>query len=597
MADQRRTSVPRAPVTQPMLVFVAVALGTVAAGVFYYSTLRNHAWGVVTRDLLSVSQLKIRQIADWRSDLQLVGLRVQRNPFISEAIEEYLSRPEDDSLAGRLEHFLGGYTHLQDVQCVEALLLDTIGRILARHTRASEHTADDTLHLCAYTERPAQYTQPLLTDFHLDADQWVHLSLLVPIHREARDELPVVATLLLRIDPAALLYPLVQTWPTASPTAEVLMGRRDGDSIIYLNDLRFRPGAALAYKLPLHAPGPLLLAQAALGATGIVEGRDYRGTPVIGAVGAIEGSPWLLVVKVAKSEVFENLRRQTILTATIVLALLTAMFFALAAFWRRQQARLELIRRGEMEQAIREQTASLRASNQELESFAYSVSHDLRTPLRSIDGFTQAIVEDHGNELGSEARRHLSRVRSAAQRMGELIDDLLRLSTIARAALVKESVDVSAMCAEIVAALRAADPTRRVQVTVAPGMNAWADPHLLRVALDNLLSNAWKYTGKTSNALIEVASSSLPTGRTAIRVRDNGAGFDMAFAHKLFRPFQRLHQIEDYPGSGIGLSLVQRVVDRHGGLTHVEAAPGKGASFTIELPTPAARADLTAPAA
>jgi signal transduction histidine kinase len=232
---------------------------------------------------------------------------------------------------------------------------------------------------------------------------------------------------------------------------------------------------------------------------------------------------------------------------------------------------------------LHQYTADLAVANRELESFSYSVSHDLRAPLRSIDGFAQALAEDYTDRLDETGRDYLSRIRAAAQRMGALIDDLLSLSRVTRVELTRSAVDLSALVQETAQRLRESDPSRQVEWRIQPNITVAGDPRLLRLALDNLLENAWKFTGKRHEATIEFRVVTLPEGSTAFVVRDNGAGFDMAHAGKLFGAFQRLHGMSEFPGTGIGLATVQRVIRRHGGRIWAEAAPDVGAAFFFTL--------------
>ena len=234
----------------------------------------------------------------------------------------------------------------------------------------------------------------------------------------------------------------------------------------------------------------------------------------------------------------------------------------------------------ELETRVRMRTAELEAANRELEAFSYSVSHDLRAPLRSVDGISVALEEDYGEELTAEARDFLRRIRAGVQKMGQLIDALLQLSRITRAELTREDIDVSALTEEVVADLHQQNPERNLTFYIQPEMHADADIRLLRVALENLLGNAVKFTAKNDTALIEVGRDN-NTG--AFFVRDNGAGFDMQYATKLFTAFQRLHGDRDFKGSGIGLATVSRVIRRHGGKTWAEGSPNVGATFSFTL--------------
>ena len=240
----------------------------------------------------------------------------------------------------------------------------------------------------------------------------------------------------------------------------------------------------------------------------------------------------------------------------------------------------------QLEQRVRERTADLEAANKEMESFSYSVSHDLRAPLRSIDGFSQLVLEEYKDKLNQKGSDYLRRVRNASQRMGKLIDELLALSRINRSVIDRQLVRVDKLAESVVNSLRELDPNRKVDFIVHDSINANGDPQLLRVVLENLLGNAWKFTNRTSHAVIEIGednTQSKHNGKTAIYVKDNGAGFDMNYAGKLFGAFQRLHSEEEFTGTGIGLASVQRIIHRHGGEIWAEGEVGRGAVFYFTL--------------
>ena len=236
----------------------------------------------------------------------------------------------------------------------------------------------------------------------------------------------------------------------------------------------------------------------------------------------------------------------------------------------------------ELERRVVDRTAQLEAANRELEMFSYSVSHDLRAPLRHIDGFSQALIDDYAAKLNTTGREYLDRIRKSSRRMLEMIDSLLELSRYAHGKIVKESVDLSAMVKEIAPALAGSEPDREVSWQVAEGLIVRGDARLLRVVLENLISNALKFTVQTKKAVIEFYATEWE-GRLAFAVRDNGVGFDMAYADKLFAPFQRLHSQEEFPGRGIGLAIVRRIINRHGGKIRADAELGKGATFTFTV--------------
>ncbi len=244
-----------------------------------------------------------------------------------------------------------------------------------------------------------------------------------------------------------------------------------------------------------------------------------------------------------------------------------------------------------LEERVRQRTAELQAayneleaSNRELQSFSYSVSHDLRAPLRAIDGYSRLLLQDYAPKLDKDGRFYLENVRQAAQRMGVLIDDLLTLSRVTRTELIRGKVSLSEIASDVIAALRRQDPDRQVEVVVQPGLDAYGDSALLRVALENLLGNAWKFTRLQSAARIEFGVR-LQDVHLVYYIRDNGVGFDSRYANKLFKPFSRLHRSEEFDGSGIGLASVHRIIHRHGGEIWAEGCPGEGATFSFTLST------------
>ncbi len=235
-----------------------------------------------------------------------------------------------------------------------------------------------------------------------------------------------------------------------------------------------------------------------------------------------------------------------------------------------------------LEQRVAERTAELADANRELEAFSYSVSHDLTAPLRAIDGFSRMIEEDYAARIDAAGKGYIARIRAGTQRMQQIIDDMLALSRITRRDMKPETVDLSALAGAILNDLKQLHPQREVQTRIAADVRATCDASLLRIALENLLRNAWKFTGRQRAALISFGILQ-KEGRTVYFVRDNGAGFDMQYAGKLFGPFQRMHGVQEFEGTGIGLAIVHRIIQRHGGRIWAEAAPGEGATFYFTL--------------
>jgi light-regulated signal transduction histidine kinase (bacteriophytochrome) len=255
------------------------------------------------------------------------------------------------------------------------------------------------------------------------------------------------------------------------------------------------------------------------------------------------------------------------------------------------RAEIETLNAG-LEARVRQRTAELVVANENLESFAYSVAHDLRSPLRALNGFSEALVEDYGDRLDATGRLYTERIQAGTERMSALIDDLLILAQVSRAKMNLGLVDLSAEVAALAVELHAREPGRRVRFAIDANVRATADRILIRTVVQNLVENAWKFTAKRDEATIEFASIAAKDAEICCYVRDNGAGFDSAFVDKLFQPFQRLHSVTEFPGTGIGLVSVQRIVERHGGHTWAEGAVGRGATFYFTLNAKGTHHDL-----
>lgn len=281
-----------------------------------------------------------------------------------------------------------------------------------------------------------------------------------------------------------------------------------------------------------------------------------------------------------------RVQRSERLFKVTVAVLLVALALSLTFFSVHYQLIFEQLKaRNEAEKALQYKNMELEVANRELETFSYSVSHDLRAPLRSIDGFSKALLEDYETRLDPAGIEDLQRIRKSVSRMSDLINDMLKLSRATRATMSRETVNLTSIAENIVQGLRLAHPERQVSVKIAPELMAECDRGLLKIVLENLLENSWKFTGQQPQAEVELGVNGGRDGNVFF-VKDNGVGFDMKFADKLFGPFQRLHDPNIFPGTGIGLATTQRIVNRHGGRIWAESSPGQGATFSFTLAPP-----------
>jgi signal transduction histidine kinase len=428
------------------------------------------------------------------------------------------------------------------------------------------------------------------------------------------------------------IYKFIQETTGLGVTGEALIVRSEGNEVLFLSPLRHFPDAALQKRAPLNNKAALAAQMAALGETGSGITSDYHGTEVLAAWRYIPSLRWGLVTKIDSDEAFAPVRQ--LKAVTVVAALFMAVIGVCAAILvartvtrpvHELQKGAEAIAAGDLRQRVgsgahdeigrlsraidtmtralihdiaereraeeavkslnenlQHHVRQLEETNKELEAFSYSVSHDLRSPLRSIDGFSLALLEDYSDKLDDEGKNYLARVRGATQRMGQLIDDLLKLSRLARMEMKRDRVDLSAMASGIASRLRDHHPERPAEFIIAGGLTAFGDERLLTAALENLFGNAWKFSEKTPRTVIEFGVTDAG-GDPAFFVKDNGAGFDMAYADKLFNPFQRLHHAAEFSGTGIGLATVKRIINRHGGRVWIEGAVGKGTTVYFTL--------------
>jgi len=557
-------------------------------GLYLIRRERETAIAGIRGQLQTVADLKALQIAEWRSERLRDGRALMTSPSLSQDVTAFLDHPASTEARSRITAWLASHptagdpaAHAPGQTYEGALLLDENldpAVVVGDAPAASDESLRE-VRGAAVSNRDVSLSD-LLRD---PVGGHIFIETYVPVARPAGRR----GLIVLRISPHTFLYPLIQSWPTASKSAETLLIRRDGDRVVYLNELRHRAGTALTLTFPLNDP-TLPAARAARGEFGTFSGADYRGVPTLASVRDVPGSPWFIVAKVDEEEIYAPLRAQAWMAGGGLASLLLASVSAAAFLWRQRMAAEAQVINAELERGVRERTHDLDAANQELQAFAYSVSHDLRAPLRGIDGWSLALIEDYGERLDDTARGYLGTIRQEAQRMGQLIDDMLALSKVTRVDLRSTPVDLSALASIVAARLQQLHPERKIEFVIEPGLAALGDPPLLEILLTNLLGNAVKFTGPRPMGQIEFSRSlgaNPNTGETenVFMVRDNGVGFDTAHAKKLFGAFQRMHKASEFPGTGVGLATVQRIVHRHHGRTWAESELNRGATFYFTL--------------
>jgi PAS domain S-box-containing protein len=687
---------------------LAVAIGSGAWS--YFKRQKAEARRAMEESLASIADLKAQGIVAWMKERR-GDAEVARSSLV---VQNFLADPDNPNTRDVLSRMIEVFSQAYDYDAVAIFDAHGNPRLVVPADGLRPYGQ-----IGAEVQMALHAREVVLLDLHRDRPtEPIHMSFLGPVGVSPQTNLPANGALLLVIDPRRFLYPRVQSWPAPSKTAETMLVRREGNDVLYLNELRNQTNTALTLRAPIDPKSQLPAAMAVQGIEGVFDGRDYRGSRVFAATRRIPETPWYMIAKVDQDEVYAPIRKDAWLAAACIALILLSAMLGLGLVWRQQKLVFalrelaehkraeasersfrtlieespiairvsrngktlyvnnkflaqygyqnvdELVGRpiseqwtlesrpmidersgkrkagkpvpaeyegfgqrkngsqfpvqvtaaevelpdgpaifsfltditerkraeekvsqlnAELEHRVTERTAELADANKELEAFSYSVSHDLRAPLRHVNGFVDLLRAHAGGNLDAKAIRFMDVITESAKKMGVLIDDLLSFSRTGRAAMHVDTVSLDQLVRDVLGGLSAELQGRQVAWKIGKLPEVCGDHAMLRQVLVNLIGNAVKYTRGRELAQIEIGAESRG-GEVVIFVRDNGAGFDMRYADKLWGVFQRLHAEEEFEGTGIGLALVRRIISRHGGRTWAEGKVNEGATFWFSLP-------------
>jgi signal transduction histidine kinase len=568
---------------QLLLVFLILAIFISSAGLIYYQSQKKEIKKNVEEELLAISNLKLSQIVNWRKERLADAATIRDNFLIAPYVQGLIRDPK--GAKGKKELLSWMKSFKETFQYEDILLLSRAGIVLLSVSQRSEVIGAAASKLVSGAVKTRK---TIFSDLYKgEVTDKVRLDIAVPILNDNKDD--ILGVILLRMDPDNFLFPLIETWPTSSPTAETMLVRREGDDVIYLNNLRHQKGTALTLRLSISQPR-LPAAMVVRGKEGILEGIDYRGTEVLAAVRSIPNSPWAIVSKVDKEEIYAPIRQRLWNVMLVIGLSIFSSGIGVLLLWRRREREEQRAYLHHLEDTVKKRTAELEQANnqlqesyKDLESFSYSVSHDLRQPLIVIEGFARNLLKRYAESLDDNGKENLSIIRDQARKMTRFINDLLSFCRASTKEVQKSDVDMNVLAHDIVEEMKKTISERSVQFVIHDLPIVWGDPSMIRQALVNLLSNALKYSRTREIAKIEIGGAEKEEANMYY-VKDNGVGFDSDSTDKLFSLFNRLHSPQEFEGTGIGLVITKRIINKHGGRVWAGGKVNEGATFYFTLP-------------
>jgi signal transduction histidine kinase len=557
------------------VVFLILAAGVVILGFMFNSNYEKESRKEVENQLTAIADLKVGEITQWRKERLGDGSDFYENEEFADIVKHYFRNPNDRATNKRIHAWMG---HAQTSNNFDAIFL--LDAQFKQRLAIPEKQDSSNVFLSQNVIDSLLSDKICFEDFYRqESDQKVFLNVVAPI-LDKKNNNKLIAAILMRINPETYLYPLIYNWPVPSKSAETLILRRDGHNAVFLNELKFQKNTALNLRIPLKNKD-VAGVKAVLGETGIVKGIDYRGVPVIGYVRSIPDSPWFIVARIDISEVYAPLREKQWTLAISVIVLVFG-FGGVTGFISKQQSTRYHKARALLAEDLIIANKALERSNQELEQFAYVASHDLQEPLRMVSSYTQLLERRYKDKLDQDANDFIEYAVDGANRMQKLINDLLDYSRISSRGKEFTDIDTSQILSQTVLNLqeRINETTASITNDDLPGVKA-DESQILRV-FQNLIQNALKFNKKSEVPKIHI-SCKKKNDFYEFAIRDNGIGMDMQYHDRVFTIFQRLHSKEEYPGTGIGLSICKRIIERHGGKIWFDSKENDGTTFYFTL--------------